>query len=202
MTGGLQPLVMPAVASLSILSSKTEPLSSMEVVRARDRRRWVGVYGEWCAAWWLRLRGYRVLQYDYETPYAQIDLLAAERRPWGWSLVLCEVKTRRRSRSRTIPESPIKGDQVRRLWKSALWLQRQCDRRSHSRIGSTAPGMIPSRGKYSSGMERGAALAVRVDLLRVELKGPAFLSFVWVGVRHVRGVVWEENVGDDTVARW
>ena len=53
---------------------------------ARGRR------GEWLAAWWLRLKGYRILVRGYRTPVGEIDLVARR----GAVLAMVEVKRRAR----------------------------------------------------------------------------------------------------------
>jgi len=55
----------------------------------RQRERW-GRRAESVAAWWLRLKGYRVLARRVRTPLGEIDLVVAR----GRTLVLIEVKAR------------------------------------------------------------------------------------------------------------
>jgi putative endonuclease len=50
-----------------------------------------GRRGETIAAWFLRLKGYRILASRFKTPVGEIDLVA---RGWG-TLVFVEVKARR-----------------------------------------------------------------------------------------------------------
>jgi len=64
-----------------------------EAARAQRRRR--AAYGrgrraEWLAAWWLRLRGYRILARGWRSPLGEIDLVAAR----GGILAFVEVKRR------------------------------------------------------------------------------------------------------------
>lgn len=49
-----------------------------------------GRRGESLAAWWLRLKGYRILARDFRTPVGEIDLIARR----GGVLALVEVKRR------------------------------------------------------------------------------------------------------------
>ena len=49
-----------------------------------------GRKGETLAAWFLRLKGYRILESRYKTPVGEIDLIA---RRWG-TTVFVEVKSR------------------------------------------------------------------------------------------------------------
>jgi len=59
---------------------------------ARDRRRAyrLGRQAETLCAWWLRLRGYRILIRDYRTAPGEIDIVARR----GATLALIEVKAR------------------------------------------------------------------------------------------------------------
>lgn len=50
-----------------------------------------GLRAEALAAWYLRLKGYRILATRYRTPVGEIDIIA---RHWG-TLVFVEVKARR-----------------------------------------------------------------------------------------------------------
>lgn len=61
---------------------------SREDAERRGRR------GEWIAAWWLRLQGWRILDQRVKTKLGEIDLIARR----GGVLVFCEVKTRRTAR--------------------------------------------------------------------------------------------------------
>ena len=58
---------------------------SREQAEKRGRR------GEWIAAWWLRLQGWRILDSRVKTKLGEIDLIARR----GGILAFCEVKTRR-----------------------------------------------------------------------------------------------------------
>ncbi len=49
-----------------------------------------GRRSETVAAWWLRLKGYRILAHRLKTPLGEIDLVAAR----GMSLAFVEVKAR------------------------------------------------------------------------------------------------------------
>ena len=60
---------------------------------ARDRRRAAARRGgraETMAAWWLRLRGYRILARGFRAPVGEIDLIAKR----GRVLAMVEVKAR------------------------------------------------------------------------------------------------------------
>lgn len=59
--------------------------------RARRRRAYgFGRGAEGLAAWWLRLKGYRILARDFRAPVGEIDLVARR----GRVLALVEVKGR------------------------------------------------------------------------------------------------------------
>ena len=154
-------------------------------IAAKDRRRWLGLVGERLAAVWLRLHGFRVLQHDFETPFAQVDLLLSERQPWGWSLVICEVKTRRGS----FHESSLKKEQIERLWRAARWLQGQCDRRHSDRKWRDRV-----RGRQRRRRRHLQEIAVRVDLVEVEIRCIC-RCLPWVRVRHTRAALWQEESG-------
>lgn len=49
-----------------------------------------GLVAETVAAWWLRLKGYRILASRYRTPLGEVDLVARR----GRTLVFVEVKAR------------------------------------------------------------------------------------------------------------
>ena len=49
-----------------------------------------GRRAEWCAAWWLRLKGYRILAQRVRTPMGEVDIIARR----GATLIFVEVKYR------------------------------------------------------------------------------------------------------------
>lgn len=58
---------------------------------AQRRRAWSrGRRAETLAAWWLRLKGYRILARDLRTPVGEIDIIARR----GGVLAIVEVKAR------------------------------------------------------------------------------------------------------------
>jgi putative endonuclease len=62
-----------------------------EPITGPRRSAWLrGRRAEWLAAWWLRLKGYRILARDLRTPVGEIDLIARR----GRVLALVEVKAR------------------------------------------------------------------------------------------------------------
>jgi putative endonuclease len=60
----------------------------MNASRRKSHQR--GLYAETLAAWWLRLKGYRILATRYKTPVGEIDIVARRRR----TLAFVEVKAR------------------------------------------------------------------------------------------------------------
>ncbi len=51
-----------------------------------------GLFAEWVAAYFLRLKGYRILAQRYKTPGGEIDLIVRK----GRVLIMVEVKARRK----------------------------------------------------------------------------------------------------------
>ena len=49
-----------------------------------------GLRQEAMAAWWLRLKGYRILEHRYKTPHGEIDLIAKK----GLLIAFVEIKAR------------------------------------------------------------------------------------------------------------
>lgn len=64
------------------------------------------------AAWWLRLKGYRILAINWRSPAGEVDLIA---RRGGW-LAIVEVKQRVDSETATWSLAPA---QLRRLARAA-----------------------------------------------------------------------------------
>ena len=112
--------------------------------RARGRAAWSeGHRGEWLAALWLLLRGYRVLGFRLRTPRGEIDLLAARGR------VLAVVEVKRRA---TLEEAlaALTPEQAERLAGAARALAlRPAYRRLCLRgdIVALAPGRFPRHKK-------------------------------------------------------
>lgn len=78
-----------------------------------DQRLRLARLGERYVAWYLRLRGYRVLARNLRTPVAEVDLLVRR----ASELVVVEVKTRRGRQ-----EVVLRDEQKRRLARAALWV--------------------------------------------------------------------------------
>jgi len=71
-----------------------------------------GRRGEWLAAWWLRLHGWRILARRVKTPRGEIDLIARR----GRSLAFVEVKWRQTARER---DMAIDSHRLRRVAAAA-----------------------------------------------------------------------------------
>ena len=88
---------------------------------SRDRRRRAhgrGRRAETLAAWWLRLKGYRILARDFRAPGGEIDLIARR----GSVLALVEVKARP---SLVEAQEAVQPRQRRRIARAAeIFLQR------------------------------------------------------------------------------
>lgn len=120
----------------------------------------LGRWGEWCAEFYLRSRRFQVLARNFETPFAEVDRICLDG-PW---LVVCEVKARRLR-----PERWVEPDQLRRLNRAAIWLDRK-----YGRPGSR----------------------VRVDLVALEFASlrERWSWRRWVPrVEHVRGISCETS---------
>ena len=86
------------------------------VQRRQDWRR--GRRGERLAAWWLRLKGYRILARDLRTPVGEIDIVARR----GRVLALVEVKLRPRAAAALEAISPRQQQRIVRA--AGAFLQR------------------------------------------------------------------------------
>lgn len=58
--------------------------------RIRQQAEARGRRAEWCAKWWLRLKGYRIVAQRVRTPRGEVDIIARR----GATLVFVEVKYR------------------------------------------------------------------------------------------------------------
>lgn len=73
-----------------------------------------GQLGEWIAKEYLKKRGYKILDENYKTKYAEIDIVAKK----GKELVFIEVRTKRNENFGT-PEETINKKKLRKLWGNA-----------------------------------------------------------------------------------
>lgn len=122
----------------------------------RDPRHRMGRRAEWVARWWLRTRRYRILASRYQTPFAEIDLVAVN----GPDLVIVEVKSRQGD-----GEFTIHPEQRARLARAALWLDARFGRRATGvrvdlvRVGWSSYG-------YPSSIELEQAVIGEEELVR------------------------------------
>jgi len=90
----------------------------------------VGAYGERVAARAVTEAGLRVIDRNWRSPLGEIDLVALD----GWTIVFCEVKTRR-SDAFGIPAEAVGPAKVRRLRiLAAQWLAAHPDIRGEVRF--------------------------------------------------------------------
>jgi len=83
--------------------SPSKPRSEFRQGAERSGRR-----GELLAAWFLRLKGYRILETRYKTPVGEIDLIA---RRFG-TTVFVEVKSRRGSHLEREALMAVRDDRI------------------------------------------------------------------------------------------
>ena len=86
--------------------------------RRRAGRERAGRRGEWLAALWLRLKGYRLIARRARTPVGEIDLIMRR----GNRLAFIEVKTRARSEDALSAITPRQHQRLRRA--AEAWLAR------------------------------------------------------------------------------
>jgi putative endonuclease len=100
-----------------------------------------GHASESLAAWWLRLKGYRILARRLKTRAGEIDLVAAA--PFG---PVCFVEVKARNLARTAAESVTAGQQTRIARAASLYLASRpglARRGSRFDIVAIAPGALP-----------------------------------------------------------
>lgn len=73
-----------------------------------------GLLAEMLAAWFLRLKGYRIVAQRFKTPVGEIDLIARR----GDVLVFVEVKAREKMDDAL---AALQGRQMTRLTRAAQW---------------------------------------------------------------------------------
>ena len=108
-----------------------------------DARRSLGRRGEEVAAQHLRRRGFEILERNYRTRWGELDLVAFD----GRTLVFCEVKTRRLTRSGSRPFDSLgerKRVQVRRMARQ--WLAQRIHRRYAPKVRFDAIGVTLGPG--------------------------------------------------------
>ena len=94
------------------------PSGSRPKSKARIAAQLGGHRGETLAAWFLRLKLYRIVERRYKTPVGEIDLIAER---FG-TLVFVEVKARSKAASETETLESIRQDRITRA--AQYWLAR------------------------------------------------------------------------------
>lgn len=79
-----------------------------------------GLRAELLAAWYLRLRGYRILSMRYKTPVGEVDIIAARKN----LLVFAEVKARRSQCEGLEAVTPRARQRISRA--ASFYLARDC----------------------------------------------------------------------------
>src|ERR1700754_2534151 len=111
----------------------------MKNSRQQAHRR--GQTSEAKAAWWLRLKGYRILARRLKTRAGEIDLVAAA--PFG---PVCFVEVKARAEARAAADSVTAGQQTRIAHAARLYLASRpalARRGSRFDIIAIAPGALP-----------------------------------------------------------
>lgn len=80
----------------------------------------LGARAEWWAAWFYRLRGYRIVARNVRTRYGELDLIVRR----GRTLVFAEVKARQSLTAGEGLESVTPAKQLRIEQLAAAWLVR------------------------------------------------------------------------------
>lgn len=94
--------------------------------RAKRRAYQKGFWAEFVAAWYLRLKGYRILQMRYKTGSGEIDIIAKKRD----LIALVEVKARNNVQSAV---DAVSYSAQQRISNAAdIWLSRQKQSGSYS----------------------------------------------------------------------
>lgn len=110
------------------------PLRQRRKAERRGRR------SEWIAAFWLMLKGYRILNLRYRTPAGEIDIIARK----GRLVVFVEVKARY---SEQAAVDAVSVSAYRRIRAAAdIWLARHPDPSALSQrfdIVAVLPGRFP-----------------------------------------------------------
>ncbi|MEX1108022.1 MAG: YraN family protein [Dongiaceae bacterium] len=106
--------------------------------RKRQHSQGRGRRGEWLAAWFLRLKGYRILARDLRCPVGEIDLVARR----GRTLAIVEVKARP---DRTIAAESISPRQRQRILAALGWFLARHPDRAQDRIRFDVVLIVPGR---------------------------------------------------------
>ncbi len=105
---------------------------------SRRRAQRHGRRSEGLAAWWLRLKGYRILERDFRCPVGEIDLIARR----GRTLAIVEVKARS---ALADAAAAISGRQRRRILAALGWYLQRRPQFAEARIRFDAVLIAPGR---------------------------------------------------------
>ena len=97
-----------------------------------------GLRSEDLAAWWLRLKGYRILERDLRCPVGEIDLIARR----GATLAIVEVKARA---DRAEAAEAISVRQRHRILAALGWYLQRRPELAEARIRFDAVLIVPNR---------------------------------------------------------
>lgn len=97
-----------------------------------------GLIGEKKAAWLLRIKGYKILQTRYKTPYGEIDIIAKK----GKTIALVEVKSRPDIET---ADQSIHYKQIRRILAAARQWAFKEKRYSNYKLRLDAIIVLPKR---------------------------------------------------------
>ncbi len=84
-----------------------------------DKRKQTGRRGEELAAWYLRQKGYTIVERNWRCPAGELDVIAQD----GPTLVFVEVRTRQGSRFGRAEESITPAKQTRLIELAQTYLQ-------------------------------------------------------------------------------
>ena len=107
--------------------------------RPKRRRAWrFGRRAESLAAWWLRLKGYRILARDFRVPVGEINLIARR----GTILAFVEVKARKTAEA--APDA-LQPRQQRRIARAAGAFLQQRPALASQRLRFDVIWIVPGR---------------------------------------------------------
>ena len=98
-----------------------------------------GKKGEEIAKRYLEKKGYKILEKNYKTKYAEIDLIAKKRN----ELVFVEVRTKMGENFGT-PEETIDKKKMRKLWGNAMAYAARNKWQGHYRVDAVCIVLKPS----------------------------------------------------------
>lgn len=87
---------------------------------SEDTRHTFGAWGEDQAVYYLKNRGYQIIERGFHCRFGEIDIIARS----ADELIFCEVKARRQG-ALTTPQEAVSRTKQRRLLKTAYWYLNQ-----------------------------------------------------------------------------